>query len=64
MRAQQVPKSFKGSWPDGRTVLARVEVTRAARTRRGIAHSAQDARKIRLQHINNSHPNATANDPQ
>jgi hypothetical protein len=29
-----------------------------------IAHDAQNARAIRLQHIDNSHPHATANNPQ
>ncbi len=35
-------------------------VTRAAAATLLIAHDAQDARRIRLQHINNNHSNATA----
>jgi hypothetical protein len=41
-----------------------VDVTRATGARLGIAHDAQDARTIRLQHIDNNHPDATANNPQ
>ena len=41
-----------------------VGVTRAAVTRLLIAHDAQDARGISLQHIDNNHPNATAKDSQ
>jgi len=29
-----------------------------------ISHGIQDARKIRLQHLDNSHPHAAAKDPQ
>jgi len=29
-----------------------------------IAHEAQDARRIRLQHVNNNHPGAVAKDSQ
>ena len=29
-----------------------------------IAHTSQDAAEIRLQHLHNNHPDATANDPQ
>ena len=41
-----------------------VGVTRAAAPSLRIAHDAQDARRIRLQHINNNHSNVTAKDPQ
>ena len=37
-----------------------VGVIRAAVASLLIAHDAQDARRIRLQHLNNNHPNATA----
>ena len=41
-----------------------VGVTWAAVASPLIAHNAQDARRIRLQHINNNHPDATAKDSQ
>jgi hypothetical protein len=41
-----------------------VSVTRAAMASPLIAHDAQDARKIRLQHINNNHSGATAKHSQ
>jgi hypothetical protein len=41
-----------------------VGVIRAAAARLLIAHDAQDARRICLQHINNNHRNATAKDSQ
>jgi hypothetical protein len=45
--------------------LARlVSVASVTRARRGISHGIQDARKIRLQHLDNSHPHAAAKDPQ
>jgi hypothetical protein len=43
---------------------AHVDVTRAGRSQLRIAHDTQDARTLRLQHINNNHPDATAKDPQ
>jgi hypothetical protein len=43
---------------------ARMDVTRAGRVRVRIAHNAQDAGKIRLQHLDNNHPDARAKDPQ
>ena len=41
-----------------------VGVIRAAVASLLIAHDAQDVRGIRLQHIDNNHPNATAKDSQ
>ena len=41
-----------------------VGVIRAAAASLRIAHDAQDARRIRLQHINNNHSNAGAKDSQ
>jgi hypothetical protein len=41
-----------------------VGVIGAAVTSVLIAHDAQDARRISLQHLNNNHPNATAKDSQ
>ena len=41
-----------------------VAVIQAAVTSLRIAHDAQDARRIRLQHIDNNHSNVTAKDPQ
>jgi hypothetical protein len=41
-----------------------VSVTRVATASPLIAHDAQDARKIRLQHINNNNPGATAKHSQ
>ena len=41
-----------------------VGVIRAAVAGLLVAHDAQDARRIPLQHINNNHPNATARDSQ
>jgi hypothetical protein len=41
-----------------------VDVIRAAVACLLIAHDAQDARRICLQHINNNHRNATAKDSQ
>jgi hypothetical protein len=38
--------------------------TRAAVARLLIAHDAQDARRITLQHLNNNHPNAVAKHSQ
>jgi len=41
-----------------------VDVIRAAVARLLVAHDAQDARRICLQHTNNNHRNATAKDSQ
>jgi hypothetical protein len=41
-----------------------VGVIRAAVASLRIAHDAQDARRIRLQHIDNNHSNVTAKDSQ
>jgi len=41
-----------------------MDVTVAAPARRWIAHAAQDAGKIALPHLDNSHPDAIAKDPQ
>jgi len=40
-----------------------VDVTRVGRVRVPVAHNAQDAGKIRLQHLDNNHPDANAKDP-
>jgi len=64
MRAQQVPKPAKHPRPAGMKMPVPVGVTRAAAPSLRIAHDAQDARRIRLQHINNNHSNVTAKDPQ
>ncbi len=48
--------------PAGMTGLA--NVAGAAQDRLGISHGTQDARNLRLQHLHNSHPGATAKDPQ
>ena len=44
------------------TGLVRVPVAVAVIVR--IGHDTQDARNIRLQHVNNSHPHANAKHPQ
>ena len=64
MWAQHMPKTLNDSWPAGMAMIVRVEVTGAARAQLRIAHDAQGARRIRLPHIDNNHPNATANDSQ
>jgi hypothetical protein len=58
MRAQQTPE------PSGVNVPRYVGVMRAVRVQVRIAHDAQGARRIRLQHVDNSHPDATAKHPQ
>ena len=45
-------------------VPARMVVTWAGGPTPRIAHAVQDAGSGRLQHIDNNHPNAIANDPQ
>ena len=64
MRAQPMPKPFDHSWPAGMNMPVPVGVIRAAVASLLIAHDAQDARTIRLQHIDNNHPDATANNSQ
>ena len=61
MRAQHMPKPLDHSWPAGMNMA--VGVIRAVASL-PIAHNAQNARRTRLQHINNNHPDATAKDPQ
>ena len=41
-----------------------VSVASVTPARLRISHGIQDARKIRLQHLDNSHPHAAAKDPQ
>ena len=57
MRLHQVPEA---SWPAGVLMPALVPVPCFVPDLHGI----QDAWIIRLQHVNNSHPGATANYPQ
>jgi LuxR family maltose regulon positive regulatory protein len=66
MRAQHMPKPSDHSWPAGMTMTMPVPVgvIRAAMATLLIAHDAQDARRISLQHLSNNHPNATAKDSQ
>ena len=64
MRAQHMPKPSDHSWPAGMNMPLPVGVTRAAVASLLIAHDAQDARRIRLQHIGNNHANVTAKDSQ
>jgi hypothetical protein len=45
-------------------MLARVDVTRIGPVRVRLAHNAQDAAKIRLQHLHNNHLDASAKNPQ
>lgn len=45
-------------------VAGLVDVACATRTRLPISHDTQDARNIRLQHLDNSYRGATANHPQ
>ena len=62
VRAQHMPEPVDRSRLRGMTT--RVEVIQVGRMRVQVAHNAQDAAKIRLQHLHNNHPDATANDPQ
>lgn len=64
MRAQHMTKPVERFWPAGMNMRVPVCVTRAAVAYLLVAHDAQDARRIRLQHINNNHPNATAKKSQ
>ena len=63
MRAQHMPQPVDHSWPAGMVMHVHVAVAGTGWAKLRIAHSAQDARKNGLQHINNNHPNATAKDP-
>jgi hypothetical protein len=56
MRPHQVPEPPRAPWPLGVVVPGLVSVP-------GL-HDIQDAPVIRLQHVNNSHPGATANHAQ
>ncbi len=64
MRAQHMPEPFDHSWAAGMSVPVPVGVIGAAVVSLLIAHDAQDAQRIRLQHINNNHSNVTAKDSQ
>jgi hypothetical protein len=72
MRAQHVPEPSGASWLAGVimltgvgvTVPARMVVSWAGRAPPQIVHAVQDAGKSRLQHLDNNHPSAIANDPQ
>jgi hypothetical protein len=55
-----MPEPSYHSWPAGVNMPVRVSVILAAVPRLLIAHDAQDARRTRLQHINNNHLDATA----
>jgi hypothetical protein len=54
MRAQHMPKPSDHSWPAGMNVP--VGVIQAAVASLLIAHNVQDARGIRLQHIDKTTP--------
>jgi hypothetical protein len=56
--------SSNRSRPGGMIMPVLMKVTRAGGARLRIAHDAQNARAIRLQHIDNNHPYATASHPQ
>ena len=56
MRLHQVPEPSQASWLVGVLMPGLVTVPDL--------HDIQDARIIRLQHVNNSHPGATANHAQ
>ena len=72
MRAQHVPEPSGAPWLAGVVMLTGVDmtvpagmvVTWAGRAPARIAHAVQDAGPGRLQHIDNNHRNAIANDPQ
>jgi hypothetical protein len=59
-----MPKPFDHSWPADVNMPVPVEMIWAAVPNLLIAHDAQNARRIGLQHINNNHPSATAKDSQ
>ena len=59
-----MPEPSYHSWPAGMNMPVPVDVIRAAVACLLIAHDAQDARRICLQHIYNNHRNATAKDSQ
>jgi hypothetical protein len=60
MRAQHMPKTSDYSRPAGMNMPVPVDVIWAAAARLLVAHDAQDAPKISLQHLNNYHPDAIA----
>jgi hypothetical protein len=62
MRPHQVPEPSGASWPV-RVVLPGLVSMSGLMLVPGL-HDIQDARIIRLQHVNNSHPSATANHAQ
>jgi hypothetical protein len=64
MRAQHVFKPSKQSRPASMTMPVSMGATQATGARLAIAHDSQDGPAIRLQHIDNNHPKAVANDPQ
>ena len=74
MRTQHVPQSSQRSGPRdmimprnmGMTMLGLVHVAMPGTIQAGprITHGTQDARTIRLQHVDNCHPDASAKDLQ
>jgi hypothetical protein len=64
MRSQHMPKPVEHSRPAGMNMSVPVGVIQGPVPSLQIAHDAQDARRIRLQHINNNHPNAIAKHSQ
>lgn len=61
-----MPEPFDQSRPAGivMPMLMPVGMARGGRAQPRIAHDAQNARRIRLQHIHNNHPNAVAKGSQ
>ena len=59
VQAQHMPKPVQRCWSVGMTMALRVAVASLA-----FAHDAQDARRIRLQHLDNNHQDATAKHSQ
>ena len=59
-----MPKPADHPRPAGMNMPVPVDVIRGAVPSLLITHHAQDARKIRLQHIDNNHPDATAKHTQ
>jgi hypothetical protein len=64
-----VPEPSQASWPRRVVTVAGLVTVPGLVSRLGVVsmpglHDIQDARIIRLQHINNSHPGATANHTQ
>jgi hypothetical protein len=62
MRPHQVPEPSQASWPVG-VVMPGLVLVPGLMTMTDL-HDIQDARIIRLQHVDNSHPGATANPAQ